>query len=232
MDSDFLKPIGGDTVVQQIIERIKIAMINKELKPGDKIPTENDLIKNFGVGRNSVREAVKSLEAAGVLEVRRKEGTFVTKGFNSNMVDPMFYAVILSQAPDSFADLKEFRKWIDFSIISVAADKAKDKELKLLSKQLDILNDEFETKDIDSIMIADDKFYEIIFDMSNNFLFIEIAKMLRKFTIDSRKKVFNKYIRMDRLSHIVEVRTNIFNIMTSKDTVNLMKIIFDDPMYK
>ncbi|MBR1858886.1 MAG: hypothetical protein IJ797_05280, partial [Selenomonadaceae bacterium] len=77
-----------------------------------------------------------------------------------------------------------------------------------------------------------DKFYEIIFDMSNNFLFIEIAKMLRKFTIDSRKKVFNKYIRMDRLSHIVEIRTNIFNIMTSKDTVNLMKIIFDDPMYK
>ena len=74
MKEKFLKPISTKSVVQQVIDRLTDAMLHKELRPGDKIPTEMELSESFGIGRNSVREAIKILVSYGVLEIRRPEG--------------------------------------------------------------------------------------------------------------------------------------------------------------
>lgn len=63
---DFLRPIDTQSIVQRVINRLTKAMINKELKVGDKLLTEIELAKSFGVGRNSIREAIKILVAFGV----------------------------------------------------------------------------------------------------------------------------------------------------------------------
>ena len=78
-----LKRIKSESVVQQIIDSLVDAMIRKELRPGDQIPTEMELAEKLGVGRNSVREAIKILVYFGVLEIRRAEGTYVCEGFSS-----------------------------------------------------------------------------------------------------------------------------------------------------
>lgn len=65
-------------------------MINKELKVGDKLPTEIELSKSFGVGRNSIREAIKILVAFDVFEIRRLEETFVTNEFSDKMLKGVF----------------------------------------------------------------------------------------------------------------------------------------------
>ncbi len=62
--------LANKSVVERITDQITNAIINGELKPGDKIPTEVELCESFGVGRNSVREAIKVLEAYGVLEIK------------------------------------------------------------------------------------------------------------------------------------------------------------------
>ena len=74
---------------RQVINALTDAMINRELRPGDKIPTEGEMAENMGVGRNSIREAIKILVYLGVLEIRRAEGTFVCEGFSESMIDPM-----------------------------------------------------------------------------------------------------------------------------------------------
>ena len=84
-----LKRIKSESVVQQIIDSLVEAMIRKELKPGDQIPTEMELAERLGVGRNSVREAIKILVYFGVLEIRRAEGTYVCEGFTDTMIDPI-----------------------------------------------------------------------------------------------------------------------------------------------
>jgi GntR family transcriptional regulator, transcriptional repressor for pyruvate dehydrogenase complex len=63
----------GDQVIQQLQEKISLG----ELKPGDKIPTEAELMSMFGVGRSTIREAVRVLVNAGLLEVRQGDGTYV-----------------------------------------------------------------------------------------------------------------------------------------------------------
>ena len=75
-------------MVQIVIDRISGAIIDGELRPGDKIPTEPELSAMFNVGRNTVREAIRILVAYGVLEIRRAEGTFVCDGFSPQIINP------------------------------------------------------------------------------------------------------------------------------------------------
>ena len=69
----YLKSLKSESVVQRVINCLTDAMVNKELKPGDKLPTEPELAAAFGVARTSVREATKILTYMGVLESRRAE---------------------------------------------------------------------------------------------------------------------------------------------------------------
>ena len=112
VEKSFLRPIDNTSVVQQVIDRLTYAMIYKELRPGDKLPTEMELASSFGVGRNSIREAIKILVSFGVLDIRRPEGTFVTNGFSDKMINPLLYGIILDQS-DSIDSLKELREWVD-----------------------------------------------------------------------------------------------------------------------
>src|SRR5262245_7396404 len=66
----------SDEIVQQIVDLIS----QKVLKPGERLPSERDLCKQFGVGRTSLREALRSLTVMGILDVRLGEGTFVSEG--------------------------------------------------------------------------------------------------------------------------------------------------------
>ena len=117
-----LKKVKNPSVVQQVIDSLTDAMIRKELRPGDKIPTENELSESLGVARNSVREAIKILVFLGVLEIRRPEGTFVCDGFSESMINPMIYGIILNQG-DSWDSLMELREMTEAGVIRLAIEK-------------------------------------------------------------------------------------------------------------
>ena len=72
-----LKKVKQKTVVDQVMDQIKELIASGEYKPGDKIPTEMELAKDFGLGRSSIREAIKIFNYLGVLESRAAIGTIV-----------------------------------------------------------------------------------------------------------------------------------------------------------
>lgn len=89
-------------VYYQIKQTIKSWIINNEYSPGDKIPSENELAKEFNVSRLTVRQATSQLIQEGFLKSKRGEGTFVTKNeglirsFNlefTGFMDDLFYQV-------------------------------------------------------------------------------------------------------------------------------------------
>ena len=127
--TSFLKEaVGGQSVVNKIVDNITNAIINGELNPGDKIPTEAELSESMGVGRNSVREAIKVLEAYGVVHIKRAEGTFVSQEYDSKMIYPVLYGIILQK--DSTKQIVELRKVIDVGLLQLAVDKLKSRELE------------------------------------------------------------------------------------------------------
>jgi DNA-binding FadR family transcriptional regulator len=64
-------------LVDQVIEQLRSAVRQGEWPIGERIPTESALASSLGVGRNTVREAVRALSHSGLLEVRQGDGTYV-----------------------------------------------------------------------------------------------------------------------------------------------------------
>ena len=137
----YLKKINNVSVVQQVIDNLTEAMLNRQLRPGDKIPTEAELAESMGVGRNSIREAVKILVYLGVLEIRRAEGTFVCDGFSESMIDPMIYGIILDKE-DSYENLMELREMMEVGVMQLAMKKVTQKELDVLKNKLEDIHKE------------------------------------------------------------------------------------------
>jgi GntR family transcriptional repressor for pyruvate dehydrogenase complex len=72
-----LRPLKRASLSDGIVEQLTGLIARGALKPGDRIPSEKQLCEQFGVGRTSVREALRSLAVAGILESRAGNGTFV-----------------------------------------------------------------------------------------------------------------------------------------------------------
>src|SRR5580704_5393896 len=65
-------------VSEEAIERIKGMIMSGELQPGDRLPKEDELAGSLGISRSSLREAVRALTLARILDVRQGDGTYVT----------------------------------------------------------------------------------------------------------------------------------------------------------
>ena len=109
------RSLQNKSIVSRIVNQITDAIINGELKPGDKLPTETSLCATFEVGRNSIREAIKILEAYGVVYIKRPDGTFVNDRYSQKMLDPMLYGILLEK--NSSDEIIQLRKVLDIGIM-------------------------------------------------------------------------------------------------------------------
>ena len=72
------EPISGSSAVQRLLDAFNRDLISGQLRPGDRIPTEVELSEQFGVARNTVREALDVIETRGMILRRAGSGSFVT----------------------------------------------------------------------------------------------------------------------------------------------------------
>lgn len=130
-------PLGKDSIVSVVLTRIKEALLRKTLKPGDYLPSETELTRTFGVSKSSVREAVKMLQAMGVVEVRRGQGTLVRTQPGAGYISPMIFQLIMESGyPD---DLVELRLMFEPAYTVMAMRRATDEDLARIGKALERL---------------------------------------------------------------------------------------------
>ena len=122
------KKLLGRRVEDALLDYI----LQEPIEIGQKIPNEYELAEKFGVGRSTVREAVKGLVSKGILEVRRGSGTFVVST-SSLEEDPLG----LSRFPDRYKlalELFDVRLMIEPEIAVLACENATEEELDQLQK--------------------------------------------------------------------------------------------------
>ena len=125
-------PVGNDSVVLLVLDRIKEALVNREIKPGDFLPSEEELSRNLGVGKSSVREAVKMLQAMGVAEVRRGQGTVIREHPGEDILDPLIFQLILENA--DISDLVDLRMMFEPAYSLFAMERATVEDLKAIEE--------------------------------------------------------------------------------------------------
>lgn len=130
-----LKPIKTRKIYEEIVEQIRELVVRGELKPGDRLPSERDLVERLQVSRASIREALSALEMMGLLEVRSGEGTYVRKIRSESVVAPL--AWMLTMEKGTVLELLEVRKILEVQAVGLAAQRATDTDLKELAEALD-----------------------------------------------------------------------------------------------
>jgi len=116
-------------------EAMKAYIVENRLKPGDPLPSETELAEQLGVGRNSLREAVKSLEGLGILESRVGSGLFV-RGFSFDpIVDNLPYGILFDTK--ALADSLDVRQLLESSLVERAIETRTEAQLGHLREVLE-----------------------------------------------------------------------------------------------
>jgi GntR family transcriptional repressor for pyruvate dehydrogenase complex len=131
------RPIHTRRAFEEICERIREQLALGVLKPGDKLPPERDLAQQLGVSRNVLREALRTLEMAGVLRLQKgvKGGAFIQEGDTSRMNDVM--RDMLSLGTISVRELSEARIHVIDLVVRMACANARQADFEALEANIE-----------------------------------------------------------------------------------------------
>lgn len=222
----YFKKVNSESVVQLVINSLTEAMLQRKLRPGDKLPTEIELAESFGVGRNSVREAIKILVYLGILEIRRAEGTFVCEGFRESMIDPMIYGIILDTS-DSYKDLMELREMMEVGVMQVAMEKYTPEDLEHLAALLEKMREEISkgAGNVQNVFEADNEFHIAISNIGNNPLVDKINKVVRVLTHAIRYETVKRILETGKEEEFLEAHQKLYRIMANRDKTDMKSIV-------
>ena len=135
MPTDSLTPVVRTTLTADICRKMVTQLIRGTWSEGERIPAERELCQKLGVGRASLREALKALEIMGMIETRLGDGTYVCKR-SDFFSRPLLWAIASSSEADA-RELIEARMLIEVELAGLAAEHAGAQDLQELAAQLD-----------------------------------------------------------------------------------------------
>ena len=122
-----LAPVARVTLVSSIADQLLAFIIDNQLKPGDMLPSMQELSEKFQVGRSTIREALKSLTAVGVVDMRAGYGTYVKQLEMNDLIRSDLVSLVID--PGLTERLLESREIIEPDIAALAAERATAEDL-------------------------------------------------------------------------------------------------------
>ncbi|HVU11195.1 MAG TPA: FadR/GntR family transcriptional regulator [Phototrophicaceae bacterium] len=122
-----LKPLDTVARYRAVQEELRSYIIDNQMRPGDRLPSETTLAERLGVSRNVVREAIKGLEAQGLVEVRVGLGIFVKAADLDDFLINFAYSLLFDG--NSVVELYEIRQRLELSYIREAVRQLSDANL-------------------------------------------------------------------------------------------------------
>ncbi|MBK1786727.1 FadR family transcriptional regulator [Prauserella sp. ASG 168] len=158
-------------LVDQVISQLRDAIHQGEWPLGERIPTEAALVASLGVGRNTVREAVRALAHSGLLEVRQGDGTYVRATSEVS-------GAIRRLAGSELREVLQVRRPLEVEGARLAATERTDEELALLADALARRDRAWHAQRFDEFVLADAEFHLLTVRASHNTLLLELYRGL------------------------------------------------------
>ncbi|WP_263770773.1 FadR/GntR family transcriptional regulator [Propionivibrio soli] len=158
------------SAVDLVIESIKNILIQKKILPGDPLPSEQALAESLGIGRGSVREALKILDAFGIVEIIHGDGTYIATSANKKIFDPLIYSLIINNTDSG--ELIQLREMVEIGVVTTVIDCASDEDIA----QLKAVHEEYEglakrnETDLAVLNACDLKFHRTLAQLTHNHL--------------------------------------------------------------
>jgi len=136
MEDIFSKIGTTQTLSQKIERRIEEAIIQRKLILGNKLPSEKELCASFAVSRTALREALRRLDARGLIEIRKGSGMFVSEISIEEAVKPLNLYYDLKFDSNLIAQMIEMRLLFEPQIARLAAKNRTEEDLLVLKQNL------------------------------------------------------------------------------------------------
>jgi len=164
-DLAILERIKTDSLRAQVYGQLKKRLMAGDWKTGEKIPSENELCRSFGVSRVTVRAAIQQLEILGLVETKHGGGTFVRDNSSMNAMNDLHSLMQINKYQDIITVL-EFRKIIEKGTIGLAVSRVTDKDIEVLEETYAALRTS--TDDPEAFAKADYAFHYRIAQIARN----------------------------------------------------------------
>ncbi|EHC83443.1 Transcriptional repressor for pyruvate dehydrogenase complex [Salmonella enterica subsp. enterica serovar Montevideo str. S5-403] len=214
--SKIRQPKLSDVIEQQL----EFLILEGTLRPGEKLPPERELAKQFDVSRPSLREAIQRLEAKGLLLRRQGGGTFVQSSLWQSFSDPL--VELLSDHPESQFDLLETRHALEgiasWLLLFLAALRSTDEDKDRIRELHHAIELAQESGDLDAESEAVLQYQIAVTEAAHNVVLLHLLRCMEPMLAQNVRQNFELlYARREMLPLVSTHRTRIFEaIMAGK----------------
>lgn len=178
MDAEF-EPVTKSTLADDVAQRVIKLIRSRTYESGDRLPTINEMARRFGVGHPTLREALKKLEALGVVEIKHGSGVYVRDYQDTLLMsNPIFTGEVSKKM---MLDLIGARIPIECKSVVLAAEHATDEHIErmeqFLGKAGELLSDD-EALDDEALSTTNMAFHREIAVASGNTVIAQMMEVL------------------------------------------------------
>lgn len=161
---------------QEVLKQINNLIVDGKLRPGDRLMGEREMAVELGVSRTTLREALRTMEFLGWVEIKPGDGTFIRDVHLNEVISPL--ALALSVEPTRIEELWETRITLEVECAGLAALRASEEDLQRISQALRDMKSSLH--DLDSYAKADMRFHFMVTQASQNSM---MNRLLQTFVV-------------------------------------------------
>ncbi|WP_286239744.1 pyruvate dehydrogenase complex transcriptional repressor PdhR [Neptuniibacter halophilus] len=184
-----------------IVEQMEAMIMEGTLKPGQKLPPERELAKQFEVSRPSLREAVQKMAAKGLLVSRQGGGTFVSEDLGGSFSDPLLE--LFRTHPEAQYDLLEFRHALEGVAAYYAALRSTQADKDAIRQCYADLQRYHADREIQKEVHADVDFHLAIAASTHNMVLLHMMRalfnLLREHIWDNLKNIYPNSVYREKI---------------------------------
>ena len=172
--SEIFSPIEHWRTADEVIQQMETLVLEGVLRPGDRLPGERDLARQFEVSRPILRDALKALETAGLLATRPGGGTHVADVIGQVFSRPV--AEIIATNRKAVTDYLEYRREVEAIAADLAARRATAEDRALLDRIVERMRQAHEEKDLRREAEIDLEFHNTIVECAHNIVLLHTLR--------------------------------------------------------
>jgi len=206
-----MKSVNRIPVVQQVTESLKEHILSGAVKVGQKLPPEKELCGQLGVGRGTVREAFRVLQAHGFVEIKPGRGAFVAR------TDELKLENVIEWFVRNEVELKDFieiRTALEPLAVRLTIQRCTDADIAQIERTHEKFMEAVQNRDAAGIALCDERFHNQIVEKSRNQLLISINRKVSECVQAFRSKTF---LVEENIKNAVEPHQNILAAIKNRD---------------
>jgi GntR family transcriptional repressor for pyruvate dehydrogenase complex len=169
MDNSYSPVKRHEKLSGQVAEQIQQLILSRQIKPGDRLPTERELGETFQVSRTVIREAIRILETRGLALSKTGSGTYVRAIQGEDVANSLGMYITTQGQFFTLDSLMEVRRVLEIQVVKLAAERATPQDIEKLESVLDHMRKS--KNDVDAFSKWDLEFHMVIARASGNPLF-------------------------------------------------------------